>query len=138
MLRPGWIISVLYLAYIVFLEHRLIRKHCTDCYYHGKTCGFGKGRLSSLLFEQGEGSKFCSGEMTWKDMIPDLLVSAVPCITGIVLLIINFELPLLMAILLLVFLTTVGNGFIRGSLTCKYCKQKELGCPADRLFNKGK
>ena len=37
----------------------------------------------------------------------------------------------------IVILTTIGNGFIRGTLTCKYCKQGELGCPADRLFNKG-
>jgi hypothetical protein len=31
-----------------------------------------------------------------------------------------------------------GNAMLRGSLACKYCKQKELGCKAEQLFNKGK
>ncbi len=76
--------------------------------------------------------------MTWKDMIPDLLISLIPLITGIVLLIIKFELILLLALILLIFLTTIGNGFIRGTLTCTFCKQKDIGCPADKLFNKEK
>ena len=70
-------------------------------------------------------------------MIPDLLVSLIPFITGIGLLILNFNLLLLAALLLLSILTTSGNGFIRGKLTCKNCKQRELGCPAYELFDKG-
>ncbi|MEA2076471.1 MAG: hypothetical protein U9O95_00445 [Candidatus Marinimicrobia bacterium] len=76
--------------------------------------------------------------MTWKDMIPDLMVSLVPLITGIVLMIIKFDYVILIAVILLIFLSTLGNGAIRGNLICKYCKQKELGCPADKLFNKDK
>ena len=74
--------------------------------------------------------------MTWKDMIPDLLISLIPLLAGIVLLIVQFDIYLLATIVLLAFLTTSGNGFIRGKLTCKYCKQRELGCPAEKLFNK--
>jgi hypothetical protein len=69
-------------------------------------------------------------------MIPDLLVTLVPLIIGIILLIIKFDFILLFAAILLVVLTTSGNGFIRGSLTCKYCKQREIGCPAEKLFSK--
>jgi hypothetical protein len=135
-LRLGWIAVTLYLAFILFLEYRLLSKHCVNCYYWGKVCGFGKGRISFWFFKKGDVSKFCAKEMTWKDMIPDLLVSLVPFIIGIVYLIISFDIILLIAVLLLVVLSTAGNGFIRGSLTCKYCKQKELGCPAESLFNK--
>jgi hypothetical protein len=74
--------------------------------------------------------------MSWKDMIPDLLVSLVPLIIGIVLMIIKFDFILLFASVILIVLTTSGNGFIRGNLTCKYCKQRELGCPAEKLFSK--
>jgi hypothetical protein len=74
--------------------------------------------------------------MSWKDIIPDLFVSLVPLATGIVLLIIKFDLIVLFSALLLVSLTTIGNGFIRGKLTCRYCKQRDLDCPADKLFNK--
>ena len=91
-----------------------------------------------MLFKKGDVSKFCLKEMTWKDMIPDLLISLVPVFTGIVLLILSFDLMILAALLILILLTTMGNAYVRGTLACKFCKQKELGCPADMLFSKQK
>jgi hypothetical protein len=135
-LRLGWIAAVLYLAFILALEYRLISRHCVNCYYWGKTCGFGKGRLSSLFFKRGDPSKFCEKQMSWKAMIPDLLVSLIPLLIGILLMIIEFDFILLFAAIILIALTTVGNAFIRGNLTCRYCKQRELGCPAEKLFSK--
>jgi hypothetical protein len=138
MLRTGWIVASLYLIFILTLEFRLLSRHCVDCYYWGKTCGFGKGRISSWLFKKGDSSKFCNNKMTWKDMIPDLLVSLIPLVTAIVLMIIKFDFVILFSVVLLVILSTTGNGFIRGKLTCRFCKQRESGCPADKLFNKDK
>jgi hypothetical protein len=43
-----WVIS--YVLFIIFLEFRLLSRHCVNCYYYGKTCVFGKGWLSSLFF----------------------------------------------------------------------------------------
>jgi hypothetical protein len=137
-LKLGWIAAVIYSVFILSFEYRLLSKHCVNCYYWGKTCGFGKGRLSSLFFKKGDPAKFCENKMSWRDLIPDLLISLVPLIIGIILMIIRFEPILLFAIIILVLLTTVGNGFIRGKLTCRYCKQRDLGCPADDLFNKNK
>jgi hypothetical protein len=134
--RLGLVFSLLYLLYILFFEYRLVSKHCPNCYYWGKACGFGKGRISSWFFQKGDVSKFCMKEMTWRDMIPDLLISLIPAVIGIILLIVRFDLLLLSALLLLVIFTTIGNGYVRGSLTCRYCKQKDLGCPADALFSK--
>jgi hypothetical protein len=136
-LRLGLVFSLLYLLYILILEYKLIRS-CANCFYWGKTCGFGKGRLSSLVFKKGDTSKFCAKEISWRDMIPDILISLIPMVIGIILLIIQFDLILLSALLLLILLTTSGNGYIRGTLTCRYCQQRELGCPAYMLFNKGK
>lgn len=134
----GWIPSIIYLGFILALEYRLIRYSCTNCYYWGKACGFGRGRLSALLFKKGDPLKFCNNVLTWKYMIPDLLVSLIPLVIGIILLIINFEALTLFALVLLIALTTAGNGYVRGTLTCRNCKQRELGCPAETLFNKGK
>ena len=136
--KAGSIFALFYLLYILTLEYRLIRNHCTNCFYWGRTCGFGKGKLSSWLFKKGDIAKFCIKDMTWKDMIPDIMVSLIPLAAGIIILILKFDFILLAALLLLLLLTTVGNGYIRGTLTCRYCKQRELGCPADLLFNKGK
>jgi hypothetical protein len=136
MYRLGWPAALLYLVYVLVLEFRIVKLHCINCVYWGQMCGFGKGKISSIFFKKGDVSKFCSKPMTWKNMIPDFLVSLIPILTGIVLMFINFNILILAAILGLVILTTIGNGYIRGSLTCKYCKQRDIGCPADTLFSK--
>ncbi len=130
------IAACLYLVYILVLEFRLLGSHCVNCYYWGKTCGFGKGRLSSLFFKRGDPSKFCEKSLRWQDMIPDLLVFLIPLLIAIALMIIRFNLIILFATIVLIALTTAGNGFIRGNLTCKYCRQREIGCPAEQLFRK--
>ncbi len=131
----GWIFALLFLVYIVCMEFRIIRFHCIHCYYWGKTCGFGKGRVSAWFFNKGNTAVFCAKKMTWKDMIPDMLISLIPLVTGVVLLIVDFKALILAALAVLVLLTTMGNGYVRVSLTCNYCKQRELGCPANDLFN---
>ena len=135
-LSLSWIGAILYLVFILALEFRLLSKHCVNCYYWGKTCGFGKGRVSSLFFKRGDQSKFCEKSFTWKDMIPDLLVSLIPLLISIGLMIIEFKFFLLLVTIILIAMTTIGNGFVRGNLTCKNCKQREIGCPAEQLFSK--
>ncbi len=134
----GLIWLILYLIFIVILEVRLIKGHCTDCYYYGKTCAFGKGRISSLFFKKGDVNKFCKMHMTWKDIVPDFLVSIIPTIAGIALLVIHFNWVILVFVIILFLLTSTGNGIVRGQLACKHCKQREIGCPAEQLFNKKK
>ena len=134
----GIVWLVLYLIYILFLELKLLKTACTACYYYGKLCAFGKGKLSSLFFKKGDPNLFIKRKITWKDIIPDFMVSVIPIIAGIVLLIIDFNWWLLAGVIVLILLTSVGNGIIRGSLACRHCKQLELGCPAQQLFNKTK
>jgi hypothetical protein len=135
-LRAGWIVAAVYLTFILVLEYRLISSHCVNCFYYGRTCGFGKGRISSILFKRGDPAQFCRKALTWKDMVPDLLVTLFPMVIGIVYLIMKFSFSLMAIIAFLISSATAGNSYIRGSLTCKFCKQKELGCPAEKLFSK--
>jgi len=134
----GLIWLILYLIFIGILEFRLIKGHCINCYYYGKTCAFGKGKISSIFFKKGDVGKFCKKHMTWKDIVPDFMVSLIPAIIGIILLIKDFNWILLSLVLILFILTFVGNGIIRSQLACKYCKQRKLGCPAEQLFDKKK
>ncbi|MDD5192345.1 MAG: hypothetical protein PHH54_03835 [Candidatus Nanoarchaeia archaeon] len=133
----GLAYSVIYLLYVGFLEVKVLKKSCVNCYYYGKRCCFGKGKLAPLFFKKRD-NKFSKHEMSWKYLIPDMLVSVIPIIAGIALLIIDFSWLILILILILAVLTSFGNGFVRGQLACKYCKQRELGCPAEKLFNKNK
>jgi len=134
----GIIWLILYLLFILFLEIKLLMKSCVNCYYYGKYCAFGKGKISKLFFKKGNARKFMQKQITWKEIIPDFLVSVIPMIVGIILLIRKFNLLILVLVISLFLLSFSGNALVRGSLTCKYCKQREMGCPAEQLFNKKK
>ena len=128
---------LIYLAFILVLELRLLGKSCVHCYYYGKRCAFGKGKLCSLFFKKGEApERFYNKKITWKELIPEMLVPFTPIIIGIILLINQFEWLLLLFIFVLFLLTSAGNGFVRSALACKYCKQQEVGCPASNFFLK--
>ncbi len=134
----GIIWVILYLLFLVILEFRLMKGHCVDCYYYGKVCAFGKGKISSAFFKKGKSENFCKKQITWKSIIPDFLVSLIPAIIGIILLIKDFSLILLSLVIALFVLAFIGIGIIRSQLACKYCKQKQIGCPAQKLFEKKK
>ena len=138
MFRIGYLWMFLYIGYILFIEFRLLANGCPDCYYYGKWCAFGRGKLSSLFFKKGDPERFACRQVTWKEMAPDFLVTLIPMISGIVLLILHFYLSILLAVIGLVLLASAGNAFVRGQLACKSCKQGEIGCPALDLFSKGK
>ncbi|MCX6692088.1 MAG: hypothetical protein NTW33_08610 [Methanoregula sp.] len=132
----GLIWLVLYLLFILLLELRVVKGHCVDCYYYGKTCAFTKGRLSSMFFPKGVPKHFSKMTITWKDILPDFLVFIIPVLAGIALIISTFSWILLLLIIALFILGFVGNALVRGQIACRYCRQREIGCPAQRLFNK--
>ena len=134
--KIGYALLGLYITYIIWLELRVMSKSCVNCFYFGKCCAFGKGKITPMLFKKGDPKKFLRTNITWKDILPDFLVSIIPLIAGIVLLIIKFNWLILTSIVLLVVLASAGSGFVRSSLACKFCKQRELGCSAEQLFSK--
>ena len=131
-----WVLG--YVIYIIVLEYRLLSGHCVDCYYYGKTCAFGKGRVSSLFFKKGSPEKFCRMQLTWKDIVPDFLTFIIPFVAGLALLVLEFSWTLLTLVIALLLLGFAGNALVRGQLACRYCRQREIGCPAERLFDKTK
>jgi hypothetical protein len=128
----------LYLAFIGLLEIRLLKGHCVDCYYYGKRCAFGQGRLSSMLFRKGNPGKFCKKHVSWKDIAPDFMVSIIPMVIGAAMLVMEFNWITLSLVILIFVLSFPGNAFVRGSLACRHCRQRELGCPAENLFKRKK
>jgi hypothetical protein len=134
--QVGLVWVILYILFIIVLEFRLLGRHCVDCYYWGKTCAFGKGRLSCLIFPKGTPERFLQKKITWKDIIPDFLVFIIPVFAGILLLLNEFQWIILFLVIVLLILGFFGNAIVRGQLACKYCKQKEIGCPAVQLFER--
>ena len=132
----GWYASAIFLLYCLWIEFRILKRSCVNCYYYGKVCGMGKGKLCALFFKKGDPGEFYKDKISWIDLIPDFLVFILPLCGGVILLITNFSLPLLALVILLLIFFSVGNAVMRGTYVCKYCKQKELGCPAEEKFSK--
>jgi hypothetical protein len=130
----GVVFAALYFLYCIYLEINLYRKSCVRCYYYGKACGFGKGKICSFFFKKGDPRRFGDRKMSWKDLLPDISVLVIPLLGGIILLCLDFKWIIPAAMALLLVLSFWGNSFIRGSFTCKHCRQKELGCPAIEWF----
>jgi hypothetical protein len=126
--------SVLYLLYCLWIEIRVLRGSCVDCYYYDKVCGFGKGKLCSSLFKKGDPKRFVEKEFIWSKILPDFMAFIFPIVGGIMLLVIAFTWLLVVMLAILAILSFGGNAVIRGTFACKYCKQKEIGCPAEKLF----
>jgi len=134
----GLIWLIIFVLYILILEFRLLKLSCIHCYYYGKTCAFGRGKLCSLFFKKGNPNNFIDKKIKWKDLIPEFMLSIVPTIIGIALIIINFNLIIFLLIVFLLILSFPLNGYLRGSLACINCKQREIGCPAEQFFRKNK
>lgn len=125
-----------YIIFILWCESRVLKHSCINCYYYGKRCAFGKGKVCSIFFSKGNPKEFLSKKITWKSVAPDFLVFIIPLIAGIAVLIMDFKLTILALVIALFLLGFMGSAFVRGKIACRHCRQRELGCPAEKLFNK--
>ncbi len=119
------LISFLYAIFLVIMLLFVLRKHlCTNCYYYGKRCSTGWGKLSSLMFKEKSGNYELGiklANITWA------LATLTPIIGIIISLFINFSGYKLALLLLFVVLTPVNFLFHKNS--CKRCKLRNI-CPA--------
>jgi len=127
-------VSIIYLIYVFYLQFQIARRACPDCYYYGKTCYCGLGACSARLFKRGDPKRFAAKRFTWMDMVPSFMVSLVPIVCGIILLALKFDWTLLAAIVAMGILGFPAQGIVHG-WGCRHCKQRELGCPAEKLFD---
>lgn len=134
----GAAFAAAYVLYCLLIEYRIIKGSCVNCHYFGKACGLGKGRICSMFFKKGDPKKFAEKEASMNDLLPDLMVSLMPMAAGIILLIKDFSWILLAALAAIAALSTMGNAVVRGKLLCNHCRQRLLGCPAQKLFGKTK
>jgi len=125
-----------YILYCGWIELRLLRHSCVNCCYYGQTCAFGKGRLCALLFRQGDPQRFAQSPISWSDLLPDFAVSLIPAAAAVVQLVTDFRWATLALLAALLVLTSWGNAVVRGSFACRHCRQREIGCPAEKLFSK--
>jgi hypothetical protein len=138
MYKFGVAFLVFYLLYCLFMEYNVLRRSCVNCYYYGKLCGFGKGVICKLFFKIGNKKAFLNKKISMWDLVPDFLVTLIPFAFGVILLFKNFSWIILFLSLSLIFIAFFGNYAVRGFIACRYCKQREIGCPAEKMFNRKK
>ncbi len=117
-------VSLLYAIFLLVMLVFVLRKHlCTNCYYYGKMCSTGWGKLSALLFDKNSGNYTLGlklATITWglATLLPILGISAA--------LLINFSVTNL--ILLFLFLILTPLNFLIHRQSCRKCKMR-LICP---------
>jgi hypothetical protein len=120
----AWIYLPVALIMVFVVMRRLV---CTNCYYYGKWCPMGWGKLTALLFKKGSIEKF-SNSPGIKLAAPTYgLMSLIPLILIIIALVKDFTAPKLVVLILLLMVSgysAVGNR----KKSCANCKMKTI-CP---------
>lgn len=128
--------AALFLIYILIIEYSLYKEGCRYCYYYGKRCVAGRGKIVPFFFKKGDSKKFCEKTISFKDFIPHLLIVFVPVLGGIYLMIMDFSWLILGLTLWPLIVNFVGNPIIYGNIACPHCKQGAKCCPACEYFMK--
>ncbi len=118
------LLSILYLGFIIYMLVFYLRKHlCTQCYYYGKACHCGWGKLASKLYESKVGDQKKGGifaAITWSTlMVLPLIVMGINLYQ-------NFTRTGLI-VFVLFFLTVVANNILHVK-DCRECKMRYT-CP---------
>lgn len=124
----GWIYLGFGLTMVLFVMRILV---CGKCYYHGKRCHTGWGKLSALYCKQGDVKDF--GKGISGAIIPLFygLMALIPLVTGIIATIKNFTFITLVVIVVFLFVVVMSSFTLRKK-SCAQCKMKHLcpGCAA--------
>jgi len=125
-LRPlaAWVYLAAVMIMTVFVMRKLV---CTNCYYYGKWCCTGWGRLSALLFSKGSIDRFRrSAGIRIAPLFYALLI-LVPLIMIIIALAQEYSVPKIV-VLVLLLLVSIYSGFLSIKRNCSRCKMKPI-CP---------
>jgi hypothetical protein len=124
----AWIYLLFGLIMVLWVMRILV---CKSCYYHGKRCHTGWGKLSAIYCQQGELGDFGSG--IGGAIIPIFYGSMVllPLILGVISIIQGSSLLKISMVLTFLFIAIMSSVVLRKK-TCAVCKMKHIcpGCAA--------
>ena len=84
-------LGFIYLAFCIGSLLWIMKVRCSNCYYYGKICGLGRGKLCAVIFRKGNPEAFTEREISWKDLLPDFMVLLFPLICGIIVIVRDFS-----------------------------------------------
>ena len=120
----AWIYLAIGVLMVWVVMRRLV---CVNCYYYGKWCATGWGKLAAVLFKQGSIDKFSTSIGVKIAPIVYGLLSVIPIILLIVSLFSLVSAPRIVVLVLLIGITAY-SAVINRKKTCSKCKMR-LICP---------
>lgn len=120
----GWTYMIYGFSMVIVFMRILV---CKNCYYHGKWCHSGWGKLSALYCKQGEITRFGCG--AGGAIIPIFYgsMALIPIILAVITLIKSFSLLILGILVLFIPVVALSSTILRKK-ACVQCKMKNL-CP---------
>lgn len=122
-------IGIYYVAYCALMAGLVIAVRCKYCYYYGKSCPSGSGRIAPYLVEKGLHEKFSTHG---RYMVPAVLTWVLPVFGGITLVVQHFSWIAVGLLLLFVVLRFYVSEKISIKYGCVHCMQKD-DCPTYQL-----
>jgi len=124
------LIAWVYLAFAVIMVGIVLRKLlCTSCYYYGKWCPIGWGKLSALMFKKADESEFGTGLGFKLAPVTYGLLTLIPIVTIVVSFFIRSQFWVQGVIILtLLLLVSAYSGTISRKKSCAKCKVRFM-CP---------
>jgi len=128
------LIAWIYLASAIIMVGVVLRKLvCTNCYYYGRWCGMGWGKLSALFFKEGNMESFGTSIGIKLAPLTYGLLSLIPLIFIVISIVQGFTVSKII-VLTLLLLISFYSGFISRKKGCVNCKMK-LTCPGCAVKN---
>ncbi len=119
------LLSIFYASFLITMLLFILRANlCTHCYYYGKRCNTGWGKLSSLMFKKDSGNFQLGIKLagaTW------MIATLTPIFGASLSLILKFSTITLTLLLLFISLTPIN--FLIHREACGRCKMR-FTCPA--------
>jgi hypothetical protein len=126
-------ISIAYIFFALIMLGFVLRKHlCTHCFYYGKWCHCGWGKLSSLMYKKDSGNIIIGSKTigpTWG------ILMTLPILIMMLAIVLN---KVSFSNISLVFISYIILVIINGAIhvcDCKKCKMRFI-CPGSAAKNK--
>ncbi|NQT29097.1 MAG: hypothetical protein HQ596_00850 [Candidatus Saganbacteria bacterium] len=120
------IVSLLYMLFLLVMLLLVLRKHlCTNCYYYGKWCHCGWGKLSAAIYKRNSGNQALGGKLgllTWGTFM------ALPIFVMIAIVIFDKSMFMRELLYFIPFVILVIINMLMHKKDCEECKMR-FTCP---------
>lgn len=124
--RFSMIIGIGYFIYCLISVVIIWFLVCPFCYYYGKVCPCGYGKIAPFVVKKGDRKKF---QKQFKYLVLFSIFSfSLPVIGGLLMLLMHYTLLLLIEIAIFAIMAFVVIPMQSKKISCKHCKQKSE-CP---------